>query len=217
MTLRSYDQFCGLARALDLVGDRWTLLIIRELLISPRRYADLHEALPGAASNLLAERLRDLVREGVIVTRVVPAPTPARLYELTQRGRELEPAVLALTRWGGHRMLAGKRGDAFRPDWLVVAFRALLADLPWAEPTRVRFVVEGTSILITATREGSRVALDAVSPIDIELTTDGETALGIVSGRLPLDRAAASRRCAVTGRKPVVRRVAAVLATERVA
>ena len=210
-------QTCALPISLDIVGDRWALLIIRELLISPRRYTDLRGALPGAASNLLADRLRDLKKGGVISTRMVPAPTPARLYELTQLGRELGPTVLALTKWGGHRMLAGKRGDAFRPDWLVIAFRALLGGKTWTEAARVRFLVEDVSILIESRASGFRVELDAASSADLEVTTDGETALAIVSGQLPLDRAARSRRCAVTGKKRAIRAAAASFAAERAA
>src|SRR3954466_9162663 len=217
MPIRSYRQFCGLARALDIVGDRWALLIIRELLISPRRFTDLREALPGVASNLLADRLRGLAKEGVVASRLIPAPTPAKLYELTALGRDLEAAVLALTKWGGHRMLTGMRGDAFRPDWLVIAFRALLQERIWTKALRMRFMVEGVSILVQGGATGTSVGTDTASTADLEVTTDGQTALAIASGHLSLDRAAASHRCSITGTRRAIRHATSALALERAA
>jgi DNA-binding HxlR family transcriptional regulator len=217
VTVRSYDQFCGLARALDVVGERWALLVIRELLISPRRYTDLHNALGGAASNLLAGRLRDLQAAGVISTRAVPAPTPARLYELTELGRQLEPAVLALTRWGAHKMLAGKRGDVFRPDWLVIAFRALLANKRSRSKSQIRFLVDDTSIRIDATPAGCTVDLGATPQANLVVKTDGATALAIVSGHLPLAGAVRSGGATVTGTKKFVQAAAALFEVDRAA
>jgi DNA-binding HxlR family transcriptional regulator len=100
MSRRRYGQFCPLAKALDVLGERWTLLIVRELLSGPKRYTDLREGLPGLATDLLATRLRELQQAGVIDRREVPPPTPATLYELTERGRALKPAILELARWG---------------------------------------------------------------------------------------------------------------------
>jgi DNA-binding HxlR family transcriptional regulator len=91
---RRYHQFCPLAKALDVIGERWTLLIVRELLSGPKRYTDLRQGLPGLATDLLATRLRDLQQAGVIDRREVPPPTPATVYELTQRGLALGPAIL---------------------------------------------------------------------------------------------------------------------------
>jgi DNA-binding HxlR family transcriptional regulator len=97
---RRYRQFCPLAKALDVLGERWTLLIVRELLSGPKRYTDLRQALPGLATDLLATRLRDLHETGVVDRRDVPPPTPATVYELTARGSALRPAILELARWG---------------------------------------------------------------------------------------------------------------------
>src|SRR4051794_31843139 len=104
--MRSYSQYCSVARALDVVGDRCTLLIVRELLLrGALRYTDLRQGLPGIASNLLAERLRILDEEGVITSAQAPPPIAATLYELTPRGRELERTLLELGRWGGPLMV----------------------------------------------------------------------------------------------------------------
>src|SRR4051812_25705044 len=103
--MKTYGQRCGLAKALDVVGDRWALLIVRELTIrEAARYGDLKAALPGIASNLLAARLRELEAAGVVAREVAPAPVSATVYRLTERGRELEPAVLLLARWGAARL-----------------------------------------------------------------------------------------------------------------
>jgi DNA-binding HxlR family transcriptional regulator len=111
---RRYRQFCPLAKALDALGERWTLLIVRELLSGPMRYTDLREGLPGLATDLLSSRLRELQQYGVIDQRDVPPPTPARVYELTERGFALKPAILELARWG--RPLLRESADDRLPD-----------------------------------------------------------------------------------------------------
>lgn len=100
MTTRSYNQFCGLAYALDIVGERWTLLIVRELIVGPRRFKDLMDGLPGISSNLLSERLKNLDQQGMISRRVLPPPAGSTVYELTAMGQALEPMLLELGKWG---------------------------------------------------------------------------------------------------------------------
>ena len=100
MTNRSYQQYCGLAYALDIVGERWTLLIVRELVPGPRRFKDLLDGLPGISTNLLAERLKTLAEQGLLTQRTLPPPAGSAVYELTPLGRSLEPMLLELGRWG---------------------------------------------------------------------------------------------------------------------
>jgi len=114
---RSYQQFCGLARALDVIGERWTLLLVRDLLLGPKRYGDLLAGLPGLTTNLLAKRLRDLEQAALIKKIRTPPPASVIAYELTERGRELEPAVMALARWGGALMQSGPRDDSVNIAW----------------------------------------------------------------------------------------------------
>ncbi|MGH3519969.1 MAG: winged helix-turn-helix transcriptional regulator [Haloechinothrix sp.] len=114
MPQRRYRQFCPLARALDVLGERWTLLLIRELMVGPRRYSDLRNALPGLATDLLATRLRQLQESGLIDRREVPPPTPATVYELTTRGRALKPVIRELANWG--RPLLSEPADDWLPD-----------------------------------------------------------------------------------------------------
>lgn len=129
---RSYRQHCAVAKALDVVGERWTLLLVRELLLGPRRYKDLLEGLPGIGTNLLAERLRELETAGLIGHRRLPPPSGSAVYELTPLGDSLRPMLLELGRWGA-RLLGPPSGtDALRPGWYVVSmlatFRPELAD-----------------------------------------------------------------------------------------
>jgi DNA-binding HxlR family transcriptional regulator len=120
--MKSYQQYCSVARALDVVGDRWVLLIVRELLtFGPSRYSDLQRGLPGIASNLLAERLRAMETDGLIEQHVAPAPVGANLYQLTERGRDLQGVVHALSRWGLDLMPAGVHdADAVQPQWIAL-------------------------------------------------------------------------------------------------
>src|SRR5438046_6651877 len=122
---RTYGQYCGLARALDVVGDRWNLLIVRQLLVAPARYRELLDGLPGVATNLLADRLRDLETAGVVERRLGDEGN-AIVYALTPWGGELRTAIEGLIRWSTPLMARGAEGDRFRVDWLLVALPALL-------------------------------------------------------------------------------------------
>lgn len=121
MARRSYDQYCGLARALDVLGERWTLLIVRNLLLGPQRYSELLRGLPGITTNLLAKRLQDMEREGLIEHG--GDTTDATAYRLTGVGRALEPAIHALGSWGWRRMGKPKARDRRSIEWLLVALR----------------------------------------------------------------------------------------------
>lgn len=120
MTRRNYSQYCGLAHALDVVGERWTLLVVRELSSGPKRYTNLAEALPGIGTSLLATRVRQLEADGVIQRRLLlDQPSSAVAYELTEAGRELATAVIPLALWGARHQLseADAGGEVFRAEW----------------------------------------------------------------------------------------------------
>lgn len=124
MKKRSYQQYCPLATGLDIIGQRWTFLIVRELLIAPKRYKDLLENLSGIGTNLLADRLKTLMHLKIIEQRKQRGSTVSKVYQLTDLGRELEKPVLALTQWGS-QFLEEKQPDAlFRPEWVLVAMKA---------------------------------------------------------------------------------------------
>src|SRR4051794_2276076 len=121
---RSYGDRCGIARALDVLGERWSLLVVRELLLGPKRFTDLRAGLPGISADVLAQRLRDLEAAGILRRDTLPPPAASRVYELTPRGQELEPVILALGRWGsGAPFPDGEAGIG--PDALVLALKTL--------------------------------------------------------------------------------------------
>jgi DNA-binding HxlR family transcriptional regulator len=125
---RSYDQYCAVARALDAVGDRWALLIVRELLAGARRYTDLHADLPGVSTDMLAARLRDLERDGIVTRRRLLAPYSGTVYDLTERGRDLLPVVKALAGFGAADLAERRPTDAVRAHWLAVPLLAALEE-----------------------------------------------------------------------------------------
>lgn len=125
MAERSYGQFCGLARALDLVGERWALLIVRDLLVGPKRFTDLRRGLPRIPTNILTARLKELEQAGVVARRVLPRPAGSVVYDLTEYGRDLEDVVLSLGRWGARSLGLPRPGEIITPDSMVVALRAM--------------------------------------------------------------------------------------------
>jgi DNA-binding HxlR family transcriptional regulator len=124
MARRTYAQHCGLARALDVVGERWTLLVVRELLLAPRRYGDLLAELPGITTNLLAKRLAELEKEGLVEKVERARPTGGVVYRLTEGGAALEPAIMELARWGGRYLVGGpRRGDRLDVGWGLLSMK----------------------------------------------------------------------------------------------
>lgn len=123
--MRTYGQYCALARSLDVVGDRWTLLIIRELFARDSRYSDLRDGLPGIATNLLADRLKQLRADCLVESYEAPPPVRATVYRLTSRGRQLGPVLKSLVQWGTPLLDEDREDDEFRPQWLMLALRIL--------------------------------------------------------------------------------------------
>jgi len=203
--VRSYDQFCALARALDVVGDRWTLLLIRELFARDSRYSDLRDALPGIATNLLAERLRQLQETGVIEAYDAPPPVRATVYRLTPRGRELRPALRALVTWGVPLLDSGRRGDAFRTQWLVMPVRILFDGVDVADlaPLAVLVKTGNEAATIAVRRDGLWMELGTTtSEPDAVVEGEPERVFAFLTGRDD-SRAAVS----VRGRREAVRRL----------
>jgi DNA-binding HxlR family transcriptional regulator len=134
---KRYEQYCPMAHALDLVGDRWTLLVIRDLMHGPKRYTDLVDRLPGIGTNILAARLRDLEGHGILVRRTLPPPAASKVYELTDYGRELRPAMRELALWGARSLgPPAEEGELF-DGWLANAMDVVIARL--APPGRFEF------------------------------------------------------------------------------
>src|SRR6188768_1690946 len=120
---KSYRQFCGVARALDRIGERWTLLVVRNLLLGPRRYSDLLAETPGITTNLLAKRLRELCAAGIVERRRTSAPLRAEVYALTPEGETLEPVIMELGRWGGRFLDRPRAGDTVNIGWGLLSMK----------------------------------------------------------------------------------------------
>ncbi|WP_330465453.1 helix-turn-helix transcriptional regulator [Streptomyces longwoodensis] len=193
---RSYDQYCSAARALDVVGDRWTLLIVRELLAGPRRYTDLHADLPGVSTDVLASRLKDMERDGLTTRRRLPPPGAAYVYDLTLRGRELLPVLQALGAWGQPELGERRPTDAVRAHWFALP---LLRALEGQGLVEVR-LQEGEFHLHVGA-EGGPVYGDGPAPAepDARLVLDTATCTAVARGEVRVPEAVREGRIEVTG------------------
>jgi DNA-binding HxlR family transcriptional regulator len=192
VTSRSYGQYCGLARALDVVGGRWSLLIVRELLVGPARYRELQAGLPGIATNLLAERLRHLEAAGV-VQRQLDNESNGVVYALTPWGDKLRGAIDGLVNWSAPLMVSGPCGDSFRTHWLAVALRALLRGKQSEVPITVAVEVDDSTIVtVHVDQTGARVALDGDRQVETVLSAEPAVVLGLAAGALTVEQAIAA-------------------------
>jgi len=206
--MRSYEQFCGLAKALDVVGDRWTLLIVRELLLrGPSRYTDLKHGLPGIATNLLADRLRDLETAGVVAREEATPPVATALFTLTEWGEQLRPIVQGLGHWAGRLMVKPAPGDRFRSQWLAMPLETLLTDrAPLKPPIRIELRT-GDQAMVVETAEGRiRVRPASKERADAVLTGSPDVIIGLLAGRIDL-ATARSRRLRFEGDPKILQRV----------
>jgi DNA-binding HxlR family transcriptional regulator len=191
MQNRSYNQFCPLAYALDLVGERWTLLIVRELLAGPRRFKDLIDGLPDISTNLLSERLRSLEQQEMLRRRVLPPPAGSSVYELTTLGQSLEPAVLALGRWGSRLLPVSLEGVA-----LPSMGSCTLGIKAFFRPEQAQRVNEtyelhiGNEILQVQIKAGELLLQQGQAlKADVVFHTDMPSYLGLFSGQIEPDEA----------------------------
>jgi DNA-binding HxlR family transcriptional regulator len=208
--MRSYDEYCAVARSLDLVGDRWTLLVVRELAqLGPARYTDLRNGLPGIASNLLADRLRDLEAAGLLTREEAPPPVATTLYRLTPRGEGLRPVLAELMRWGLPLMVEQRPEDAVRSHWLAGAVETMVTDRrPDGKPVTLELRTGDEPIVIAARDRETKVTLGAADDPDAVLSGPERPILGLLFGFL--DRPAAEAMgAALEGDPTVVERFAA--------
>jgi DNA-binding HxlR family transcriptional regulator len=191
--MRSYRQYCAVAKALDVIGDRWTLLIVRELLLrGPCRYTDLQDGLPGIATNLLADRLRGLEDNGIVRREAAPPPVATTLFHLTPRGEQLRPALVELGRWGAPLMRRTSDDEAFRSHWLSLPTELFLADRePDRPPITIEVRTDGEPMLIeTADGEVHARGGSSEDP-DAALAGPPPLIVGVLSGHLDLAAARA--------------------------
>jgi DNA-binding HxlR family transcriptional regulator len=188
--MRSYGQYCGVAKALDLLGERWTFLIVRELLQGPSRYTDLRTGLPGIATNLLAERLRELEEAGVVLREQAPPPIATTLYSLTNRGQELQSVIYELGRWGAPLMRDRGANDVFQSHWLWMPVKLFLSDrAPDEPPLAIQVESEGEPMVIEAQDGDVQIRPGQVDRPDATLSGPPHVLLALFSGELNLAQA----------------------------
>jgi DNA-binding HxlR family transcriptional regulator/putative sterol carrier protein len=203
-----YQQYCALARALDVAGDRWTLLIVRELVPGPRRFTDLLDGLPGISRNLLTERLRALERDGIIARQQLPPPAARQVYELADDGRDLAVAMAPLIAWGASRVGDRKSGDSFRARWAAVGMSAL-ADREAAKGvSEIYQYIVGDSAFHFIVDDGSIELHDgrARDPA-VVVTTDEETFADVASERITGSSAVATGALTIAGDPQAAKRL----------
>jgi DNA-binding HxlR family transcriptional regulator/putative sterol carrier protein len=217
MPQHRYQQYCALARALDIAGDRWTLLIVRELVPGPRRFTDLIDGLPGISRNLLTERLRDLERDGVIARQELPPPAARQVYELTDDGRDLAVAMAPLIAWGARRLGDHDPTETFRARWAAVGMAAL-ADREAARGVSetYQYLVGQSAFYFTIDDGSIRVHDGEAEDPAVVLTTDEETWADIAAGKIAASSAAATGALTVAGDPQAAKRLGKVFSRNRV-
>jgi len=207
--MRTYGQWCALAKALDVIGDRWTLLLVRELVLQgPCRFTDLRNGLPGIASNLLSTRLKELEENGVIRRESAPPPVATTLFHLTALGHRLEPALQALTVWGVNlKTEIGADDEAFRAHWMTYPLHWVLEDSrPRDALATIQLVAAGEPVIVEVDGGHIRVCPGQTQPADLTIKGHPDAIMGLLLGRIPISQADAVG-LEVTGRTALLRRV----------
>jgi DNA-binding HxlR family transcriptional regulator len=182
---KRYDQYCPVAHAVGMLGERWTLLVVRELLHGPKRYTDLADGLPGIGTNVLAARLRDLESCGVVQKRKLPPPAASTVYELTDYGRGLDEAIYALARWGVRSLGPPGPADELYPEWGVNAFPALL-NPEEARGLTATYVLKIGGDVFTARFDDGHLSpsIGEAEGADLRVDVDMETFFRLAGGEL---------------------------------
>ena len=203
---REYGQFCALAHALDVVGGRWSLLIVRDLLTGPKRFKDLEDGLPGIPTNVLSARLKELEESGVVRRHLLPRPAKGVGYELTDYGRELEEPLVKLGLWGAKSLGPAPEGQPVSVDGLALALRGAFRPDAAAGLTRTyELVLDGRPLRISVDDGRLSITADA-GPAELGLATTPAVLVGLLVGQTRFEDAIASDQLAVTGSKAEARR-----------
>lgn len=198
--MKRFDQYCPLAHALGLVGERWAFLVVRELLHGPKRYTDLLEGLPGIGTNILAARLRGLEEAGVVRKRQLPPPAASKVYELTDYGSELEEVFYALARWGARSLGPPGPDDELYPEWGVNAFAALFFPEA-ARGLAETYVLRVNGDVFSAHVEDGHMhaSVGAIEDAAVAIETEMETFFSLVGGELSPREALKRRLVSIEG------------------
>jgi DNA-binding HxlR family transcriptional regulator len=205
---RPYGHYCAIARTLELIGERWTLLVVRELLSGPKRFKDLREGLPGIGTALLTERLRALEDAGLIRRSTLPPPAGVSVYELTDAGLELRPLVMEMARWGLKWVLGDPGDDVFRSSWAVLAMQAVFdPEAARGVRTTCEFRI-GDEVFHAVINDGRiQTAQGGASEPDLVIETDAATFKAVAAQELSLADSVREGRAELRGKLPELRRV----------
>jgi DNA-binding HxlR family transcriptional regulator len=203
---RSYDDPCGIARALDLVGERWALLVVRELLLGPKRFTDLRAGLPHVGPDVLSQRLRELEQAGILRRRTLAPPAASKVYELTPRGTALEPVILALGRWGSAAPFPTDHGS-LGVDAFVLALKTLFDPAAAAGVgASVALRVSGEPFAVSVAEGRLELVRGEPASPDLILTSDTGTLAALLWHGRSLDEAMASGEVTIDGSRRLARR-----------
>jgi DNA-binding HxlR family transcriptional regulator/putative sterol carrier protein len=216
MSEHRYHQYCALARALDVVGNRWTLLIVRELRPGPRRFTDLLEGLPGISRKLLSDRLRDLEGDGIIARKELPPPAARQVYELTDEGRALATAMAPLVAWGSRYMDEIGPTDTIRPRSAAVGM-AIVADREAAKGVRetYQYIIGDASFHFKVDDGSIEVRDGRAEDASVVVTTDEDTWMDILSGKITASSAVATGALVVAGDRQSSKRLGKIFSRDR--
>lgn len=204
---RTYGDACGVARALDIVGERWALMVVRELLLGPKRFTDIRGGLPHLSPDVLAQRLRELEQAGLVQRRTLPPPAASQVYELTGRGAALEPVLIALGRWGGANAAPPAEGVGMSLDSHVVSLRTLFdPDLAEGFCASLALRLDDQSFRVEVADGALEVVRGEPSAPDATVKTDPPTFLDLIRGRRELREALGEGEIEVEGDRQVVER-----------
>ncbi len=207
MNKRSYHQTCGIARALDVVGERWTLLIVRDLLPGPQRFTDLIQGLPGLSPHLLSTRLKALETADIVCRRELPPPSAAVIWELTDAGIALEPVLEALVRWGARFRDDTAPEDLRRVRWALWALGAFeIAPTAASVGDVWEFRTEDGIYTVEVSPDGFDVSQAPISQPTMTLDADSETVWALAAGRLSLTDAERNEQVEITGDRQAAKR-----------
>lgn len=197
---RSYGQYCGLADALDVIGDRWTMLILRELMIGPCRYNELLANLPGIGTNLLADRLKLLTREGLVEYCPQDEGSRGKRYRLTGHGEALRKPLLGIVRWGLSRLDEDAAKGTVRPRWAMLALEAMIDDSQASDiDESYEFDIDGETFHIAVHEGKTQVSVGPADRPGLIARTDARTFVDIGAGRLGLLEASLTHRLVMEG------------------
>lgn len=204
---RSYGDACGISRALDVVGERWALMVVRELLLGPKRFTDIRAGLPKLSADVLSQRLRGLEKAGIVVHRKLPPPASSQVYELTDSGRQLEPVLIALGRWGGANAPAPDEGMCMSTDSRMLSMRTLFrADLAAGLEAEVELRLGEERVRVAIGGGEVEIQRAELASPDAVIATDGVTLIDVLHGHRELDDALSAGEMSFEGDEALARR-----------